>query len=127
MSDTCLWIGAMRMPRRMGRVDLTMEDLFGADVNEADFFRFWSAAATRQEEALEVFERVARRVADHVAEVHADASLVSVSFEARYWRVILVVEHPSLDVVPEGTEIPVLQRMSHLAGPCPGHGIRGEA
>lgn len=110
--DACVWIGSLRMPRRMGRVELTMEDLFGADVNEADFFRFWNEAATRQAEALGVFERVVRLVADHVAEVPRDATLMAVSFEARFWRVVVVVEHPSLDVVPEGTEIPVLPRRS---------------
>jgi hypothetical protein len=126
--DPWVRLDCWRLPRRGAIVVLTPEHLFRADVPQREFLRAWSLASSGPDEAL-LFEAMLRVLIGAVADVPADATLRAVQYEARYDRTLVVVEHPSFDVVPEGTEFPHLPpkrereecSVAHLTGPCPGY------
>lgn len=106
MSDVWVNVSALAMPRRRGIVRLSSQDLSRAGVLSETLLREWGEARLSRA-APEWLEEVARYLAEHGG-APAECTLVAVAYRHAFDVVEIVVDHPSLPIVPEGQEAPVL-------------------
>jgi len=106
VSDVWVNVSALAMPRRRGIVRLSSQDLFRADVLPEVLFRAWGEAR-RGAGTPEWLEKVARHLAERGG-APMGCTLVAVAYRHAFDVVEIVVDHPSLPIVPECQEAPVL-------------------
>lgn len=110
--DTLVRLPFARLPRRRAIVEITSERLLSADLSEGLFFECWREVdkGVRQAEHFESLIRFLLRSDALRPFVPEDASIVGVQHDLLRGRTLVAIEHPSLCVVPEGTELPWLGR-----------------